>query len=98
MVRRKKSPYTSKNYCSLSSKYQDKTCFSKKSLINIANYLNKHNKNISLSQSKKSLWTSIKKALSDVCDNKNEVCWLTHPKMKEMLGSNYYLYGNNLEY
>jgi len=55
-----------------------KTCYSKESLVKIANMWNKENKNknpiIIFNKSKKSLWLQIQERLNSAC-KKDEYCW-----------------------
>ena len=61
--------------CAHNLKNSGKTCFSKESLIKIANAYNKKypDKKISTSCSKIKLWNNIRDALNDVCNE--ETCW-----------------------
>jgi hypothetical protein len=64
-----------------------KSCYSKKSLINIAKEWNKVNKDKSIinieNKSRKQLWEKIQKNLNMIC-NKNEYCWKKQDFIKKM--------------
>jgi len=63
-----------------------KTCYSKKSLLKIAETWNKNNKNNMINiknQTTNSLWEQIQKKLSSVCDN-DEFCWKKQDFVKKL--------------
>jgi len=75
--------------CALKNKSQSKfkTCYSKESLIKIANIWNKHNskdkKKIDTNnKTVKTLWNQIHNKFKATC-NKNEVCWRRQPIIKK---------------
>jgi hypothetical protein len=94
-----KKKFSDAQYCSPSSKFDDNTCFSKKSLIKIAENIERE-KNIKISKNlpKKKLWKRIKSELSDHCNSStNEVCWITHPVVSDMLKIGLSLYNDEQE-
>lgn len=64
-----------------------KTCYSKESLVKIANMWNKENKNkspiIIFNKSKKSLWLQIQERLNSAC-KKDEYCWSKQDFVKKI--------------
>lgn len=71
-------------YCS--PKYSGTfTCFDKKTLVNIANHLNKNKFNsnyININNNKELLWNSIKNSFHNICNS--EICWLKQPIVKQI--------------
>lgn len=81
-----KEKFSDKSYCSPNAEFKDNSCFSKNSLVKIAENIERKKKvKINKGLNKKELWKLIKKYLSDHCDEKTEVCWITHPVMEDML-------------
>jgi hypothetical protein len=88
--------FTNAQFCSPSVKFSDNTCFSKKSLIKIAENIERKKKvKISKNLSKKNLWKRIKLELSEHCNEKTEVCWITHPVLSDMLNIESSLYNDD---
>ena len=69
--------------CAPSADVSSSICFSKQSLIKIANAWNvSHNDKININQTKEELWQSINNKLSGVC--KTDECWLEQPFVKQI--------------
>ena len=78
--------FLSETKCSPGAKSSKRSCFSLESLKKIARELNKGlkgRKKIKIGQTKDKLWDSIRKVLSNKCNN-DETCWLKHDKVKRI--------------
>ena len=74
---------TKSQYCSPDRENKDFTCFTKKSLVLIANELNaKTNHNININTNKYNLWNQIKNAFDSDCDT--EWCWIKQQVIKQL--------------